>query len=431
MTGNKNPHPSSFLLHPFFLRLGFGILWLFSLVLAFFLLLLFTYAIGNIPEWFGAQGGAVDWWAWGLRVPIALIFAYLTFWLLFHPRRSLHYTQLAVYHLSRKRLFKGKFQAEVAEVAEELEILEEGLSELEANSPILPAIPHAPFKPITRRRFLAEASLVGAFTLDAFFVEPFAIDVRRLEVKLPNLPPAFEGLTIAQLSDIHIDPYTSEEAISRMVTQTKALKPDLIFVTGDFISRGTYYFEQAARALGALSEGPRLGLYGVSGNHDHWADGPDLGRLAPLLKKSGLPLLRNSATRLELNGDSLWLLGTDDSSTHNDDLAKTLRAAGFATSEAARRDERAKILLSHNPEFTRQAALAGADLLLSGHTHGGQVYFPVLEDWLVSPLYPQYRGYYRVGERTQVYVNNGAGVVGPPMRFLSHPEILLLRLVKA
>ena len=431
MTGNKNPHPSSFLLHPFFLRVGFGILWLFSLALAFLLLLLFTYAIGNLPEWFGVQGSAANQWAWSLRVPVALIFAYLLFWMLFHTRRSLHYTQLAVYHLSRKRMFRGKFQAEVAEVAEELEILEAEIAELKANTSVAPATSSTPFKPITRRRFLAESALVGAFTLDAFFVEPFAVDIKRLELRLPNLPPAFEGLTIAQLSDIHIDPYTSEEAIQRMVVQTSALKPDLIFVTGDFVSRGTYYFEQAARTLGALRDGTRLGLYGVSGNHDHWADGSDLGRLEPLLKKAGLPLLRNSATRLELNGDSLWLLGTDDSTTHNADLAKTLRAAGFASLEAARRDERAKILLSHNPEFTKEAAQAGADLLLSGHTHGGQVYFPVIEDWLVSPLYPQYRGYYRVGERTQVYVNNGAGVVGPPMRFLSHPEILLLRLVKA
>jgi uncharacterized protein len=99
--------------------------------------------------------------------------------------------------------------------------------------------------------------------------------------------------------------------------------------------------------------------------------------------------------------------------------------------EALRRYEGTTILLSHNPAFTAQALGASPDLLLAGHTHGGQVYIPWLEDVLISPVFPQFRHYYKVGERMQVYVNRGAGVVGPPMRFLARPEILLLRLLKA
>ncbi len=323
-------------------------------------------------------------------------------------------------------------------VEQDLEEVEQDLNKMdpELKTPLLVTEPPPTkllpiLKPISRRRFVTEAALLGAFTADSFFIEPTSPDLTRLDIKLPYLPPAFEGLTIAQLSDIHIDPYTSSEMIDRMVAQVNALKPDITFVTGDFVSRGTYYFEQAARTLGKLRDGTRLGLYGVSGNHDHWSDGNDLGRLEPLLKKYGLPLLRNTATKIELNGDSLWLLGTDDSSTHNDDWQKTLRAADFLSEEALRRYEGTSILLSHNPAFTRKAIGASPDLLLGGHTHGGQVYIPVIEDIVVSPIFPQYRHYYKVGDRMQVYVNRGAGVVGPPMRFLARPEILLLRLIKA
>ncbi len=407
---------------------GFVLLWLAVLATAFALLVGFTYIIGQLPQVFGVEGSAANWWAWGLRIPVSLLFGFSVFWLLFHPRRSLRKAQSGLRWISRGRLFKLEKNSIAAGIDQTLERAEEGIEDLEGQASA--SVQSKLHKPISRRRFVTETALIGAFTVESFYFEPFAPEITRLDVKLPNLPPAFEGLTIAQLSDIHVDPYTTEDAISQMVAQTNALKPDITFVTGDFISRGTYYFEQAARALGALRDGTRLGLYGVSGNHDHWSDGDDLGRLEPTLKKYGLPLLRNTATRLELNGDSLWLLGTDDSSTHNDNLSKTLRAAGFASPEVARSDERAKILLSHTPAFTPQAAAMGADLLLSGHTHGGQVYFPVIENVVISPIFPHYRGYYRVGDRTQVYVNKGVGVVGPPMRFFARPEILLLRLVR-
>src|SRR5205823_1563364 len=133
------------------------------------------------------------------------------------------------------------------EVEQEVEEVEQ---ELKHHAPLSQAEPRPVIRPISRCRFVTEAALVGAFTLDSFFIEPTSPDITRLDLKLPYLPPAFEGLTIAQLSDIHIDPYTSAEMVGRMVAQVNALKPDLTFVTGDFVSRGTYYFEQAAGTLG-------------------------------------------------------------------------------------------------------------------------------------------------------------------------------------
>jgi predicted MPP superfamily phosphohydrolase len=432
--------------HRVALIVGIGLLWLGSLMSALALLIGLTYFIGNSGEWLQLQGPAAEWMSTALRLVIALIFALSTFWLLFHPRRAfLHLHRFFRPHLTRLFTRPDSAGARLAAEAEhDLEEVEQDLAELEhppqnppttgkisPATPVSPVQPEPVLKPISRRRFVTETALIGAFTLDSFFIEPASPDITRLDIKLPFLPTAFEGLTIAQLSDIHIDPYTSTEKIDQMVAQVNALKPDLTFVTGDFVSRGNYYFDQAAQTLGKLRDGSRLGLYGVTGNHDHWSDGSDLGRLEPLLQKYGLPLLRNTATKIELNGDSLWLLGTDDSSTHNDDWRKTLRAANFQSDEALRRYEGTSILLSHNPAFTRQVAGASPDLLLSGHTHGGQVYIPVIEDLVVSPIFPQYRHYYRVGDRMQVYVNRGAGVVGPPMRFLARPEILLLRLVKA
>jgi predicted MPP superfamily phosphohydrolase len=439
-TGPEPDPPTRPLVHPVVRRVGLGLLWLGSLAAAFSFLSGVTYLIGNSGEWLELSGPSAEGWAVGLRLVIAPIFFLSVFWLFFHPRRAfLHLTRFLQPLLARRFRQPGSARAkaaariehDLAEVEQNLEALDREQAKPEPTPVANPARPAPVLKPLSRRRFVTEAALIGAFTVDSFFIEPLSPAITRLDLKLPYLPPAFEGLTIAQLSDIHIDPYTSAEMVDRMVAQVNALKPDITFVTGDFISRGNYYFEQAARTLGKLREGTRLGLYGVSGNHDHWSDGDDLGRLEPLLKQNGLLLLRNTATKIELNGDSLWLLGTDDSSTHHADWQKTLRAANFLSEEALRRYEGTTILLSHNPAFTAQALGASPDLLLAGHTHGGQVYVPWLEDVLISPVFPQFRHYYKVGERMQVYVNRGAGVVGPPMRFLARPEILLLRLLKA
>jgi len=123
-------------------------------------------------------------------------------------------------------------------------------------------------------------------------------------------------------------------------------------------------------------------------------------------------------------------LGTDDSSTDNADLSKTVRALGYQTVEAAGRDTRPKILLSHNPNFSEQAKGLGNTFMLSGHTHGGQVYIPALADAAMWPIYQQLRGYYKL-DNLQMYVNNGFGTVGPPFRFLTRPEIALIKLVTA
>ncbi|HEX2911811.1 MAG TPA: metallophosphoesterase [Chloroflexia bacterium] len=412
---------------------GLGFLWIGTLAGALSALTGLAYFLGNLPALFKSDASAAVWWAIGLRTVIALLFAVLAYWLLFHPLRSLHRVQGLLYRLSGERWFRQKFKVAaliVEELENELNQVEREVAEVEEQPPLPLSIQASPvvFPPISRRRFLAESAVIGAFSLNAFYLEPRNIELIEREVRLPELPPAFDGLKIAQISDIHVDPFTPAEDIAGMVQQVNALKPDLTFVTGDFISRGTYYFEEAARTLGALRDGTRLGLYGVSGNHDHWSDGDDLGRLEPDLKKYGLPLLRNTATRIELRGDSLWLMGTDDSSTHNENLDRTLRAAGFSDATAATRYEGTKILLTHNPSFTREAVKAAPDLILSGHTHGGQVYIPLIEDVVVSPIFPYYRGYYKIGDRTQLFVNRGAGVVGPPMRFMARPEILLLTL---
>ena len=382
-------------------------LWVVCLGVGYFVLVGITYGLGGIPELFGATGESLQWWSWGLRLCIALIFGFATFWLLFHPIRARRAVGAFV-----KTLYSRFIPIKKAETPP--------VSTSTVNT--------GEIKPISRRRFLTESSALTAFTGYSFFAEANAWTVNRVELKLRDLPSAFEGFTIAQITDIHIDSYSTPVDVSRFVDRVNSFKPDLTVVTGDFIFRGTYYFDMAAETLGKLQEGSRMGVYGVSGNHDFWSDS-DLGRIEPALKKNGIPLIRNSATELRLNGDSLWLLGTDDSTTHNADWGKTIKSLGYQTVQEAQKDVRPKILLSHNPNFIEQAKDTNNCLMLSGHTHGGQVYLPGVMDLVMQPIFPRYRGLYNIGE-FQLYINNGYGTVGPPLRFLTRPEITLIRLTR-
>lgn len=260
-----------------------------------------------------------------------------------------------------------------------------------------------------------------AAILQAAALEPHQFEITRHLIHLPKLAPCFEGLRLVQLSDIHHSSFLDEEEIAAAAREANALEPDLIVLTGDYISHSRQYIAGCARALGNLRA--PLGVYAVLGNHDHWTDAE---MMAGALTEAGIRVLVNESIALARDGGRLWLAGVDDLMVERDDLKSAL--AGTEANEA-------RILLSHNPAIIREAARAGVDLVLSGHTHGGQINWRLLvgrddrrtSRWLGRPSRRFLRGHAWLGA-TQLYVNRGLGTVVVPLRYGCPPEISLLEL---
>jgi predicted MPP superfamily phosphohydrolase len=266
----------------------------------------------------------------------------------------------------------------------------------------------------------AAAAAGGGGAGYAFVLEPAWLAVERVQVRVPDLPPSLDGLTVAHLSDLHWGPYIGQREIRAAVEQANALSPDLILLTGDYVLASASYAAPCARELAALRA--PLGAFAIPGNHDYWTD---IDTVAARLHDVGLDLLRNAAHRLAVGGTPLWLVGVDDVWEERDDLDAAL--AGVPLGEPL-------LLLVHEPDFAAAAARAPHRILLqlSGHSHGGQVNLPLLGrpilPWL-GRVYPA--GLQPVpGTTWQVYTSRGIGVIAPPLRFNCRPEVALLTLVR-
>lgn len=294
---------------------------------------------------------------------------------------------------------------------------------------------------ISRRGFL-KGLLGGCLALAAgpayaTQIEPRWIKLVRMKVKLPNLSRALHSFTIVHLSDFHLGPYTGVEEVRHSVSLANALGGDLIALSGDFIYRSARYAEACAKELAALRA--RHGVYAVLGNHDVWIDP---GAVAESLRRAGIHILRNERQAIEVGSARLWLIGIEDvgvtgftapglisSVSHSD-----FRAIWKGTHDALLRaledipPAETRLLLVHNPDFVEMIE-EGIDLVLAGHTHGGQVRLPLVGAPVVPSCYGQKyaTGLVRAGG-TPVYINRGIGVIGPPVRFLCRPEITLISL---
>lgn len=275
----------------------------------------------------------------------------------------------------------------------------------------------------TRRAFfksmgaLGVTAGVGALGIAyGYNVEPHRIQVERVALALPRLPGAFDGLTIAHLSDLHLGPYVSEEHLLRAVQMTNALKPDVIALTGDLVNSSWRFIQPCAEIISKF-EAP-LGVYAVLGNHDYWVGFLEL--MLQQMQKARVTLLRNQAIPLTRGRSTIYLVGIDDLLQR---LANVRRALDRVPSNAC------KIALMHEPDFADISAQAEIDLQLSGHSHGGQVRLPFIGP-LVLPKYGKKypMGLYRVGNFTRLYTTRGVGVLPPAVRFNCPPEITLLTL---
>jgi predicted MPP superfamily phosphohydrolase len=277
---------------------------------------------------------------------------------------------------------------------------------------------------ISRRAFLlALRNLFGALSLSslagsgyAWWLEPRWLAVERVTIPLPRLPRAFENFTIAQLSDLHLGPVIQPEHIHAAVERTLALKPDLIALTGDYVS--DLRNGEAGQVTDALSrlQAPH-GVFGVLGNHDWWTDAATV---ADAVTRAGVILLRNQHLAVRRGGEALYLTGVDDFWEGHADLGRAL--AGIP-------DGAAIVLLAHEPDYALRASRhMRIGLQLSGHSHGGQVRLPFIGPLALPPHGQRFpAGLYTV-EEMLLYTNRGLGMVRPAVRFNCRPEITLFTL---
>jgi predicted MPP superfamily phosphohydrolase len=242
--------------------------------------------------------------------------------------------------------------------------------------------------------------------------------IRRRDVDIEGLPEAFDGYRIVQISDLHCGPFASGRRVARWVETANRLEPDLVAVTGDLIASGSAFIDVVARALGGLRA--RDGAFAAMGNHDYFGDGE---AMVTALQAAGLTVLRNRGVELHRPAGAIYLAGVDDTWTRRHDLSRAL---------AARPIGMPAVLLAHDPVLFPEAAERGVDLVLSGHTHGGQVAVPLLARKLnLARLITRFtNGVYKSGTST-LYVNRGLGTTGPPVRLAVAPEIAVLTLRRA
>lgn len=275
---------------------------------------------------------------------------------------------------------------------------------------------------LTRRQFLqglATAGLLGVSGAAAYasLFEITDYELTETDIFIRELPASFENFRIVQLSDVHHSSLVSLEEVRRVVRLAQSAGGDMVVLTGDYTTARRNYIEPCAEALGALAA--PAGVWAVLGNHDHYTDG-ELTRRA--LVRHGIGVLDNQHTKITRGTDALQLAGIDDWSWGYADWTGALGGLDL---------KRPTLLLSHEPQVFDLPETEGISLILSGHTHGGQVSFPFVgAPARFFEAFKYIRGRYeRAG--TQLYVSRGTGVVGLPIRFGARPEIAVLRLRRA
>ena len=246
---------------------------------------------------------------------------------------------------------------------------------------------------------LGLGSRTAAHALDCVKAE---IAITEQRIWLDGLPESFRDFRIVQLSDIHHSLFVPLDHVAAVVEATNLLQPDLIALTGDFVTYSRASIEPVAEILGALRA--RTGVVAVLGNHDFRVDAT---RIERALHNNGIDVLRNRHMMLCKDGDTLPIVGVDDY-RYGADLNKALHGIPR---------EAATVLLAHNPRLIGLAACHGVSLVLSGHTHGGQINLPLLGS-LYGRNAEQLRfkvGWDRLGS-TQIYVSRGIGTVVLPWR---------------
>jgi predicted MPP superfamily phosphohydrolase len=264
---------------------------------------------------------------------------------------------------------------------------------------------------------LVATPLVAVAGVSAYarLVEPYSYWISETDIFIRDLPERFENFRLTQLTDIHHSRILGIEEVRSVVALAQQTRPDMFVLTGDYTTSYRRFIEPCAEALAPLNA-PE-GVWAVLGNHDHYTD-PELTTRA--LERQHIAVLNNAHTTLQRGPDSLQLSGIDDWSWNAVDWPRAF--TGLKPTAPT-------ILLSHQPAVLDLEQTQNVSLILSGHTHGGQVRFPFVgAPALYATNELKYdRGLFRRGA-TQLYVSSGTGVIGLPVRFGARPEIAVLRL---
>ncbi|MBI3398199.1 MAG: metallophosphoesterase [Deltaproteobacteria bacterium] len=274
---------------------------------------------------------------------------------------------------------------------------------------------------LSRRQFLKGAMTVGAIALitDGIFYEPRHVVIERRTIAINNLPDAFEGFRMCQITDVHHGPFVGLGFIEGIVDKANSLNHDLMVLIGDYVFGSRKYIEPAISVLGRLKS-PH-GVLAVLGNHDHY-EGAELTK--DVFSKYNIPVITNSHRLVEIKNKAVCIAGVGDFYEDMQDLRAALKGVP---------DDIPRILLSHNPDYAEvMPKTERVDLVLAGHTHGGQIRLP----FSIAPVNMSNYGQRYTGglvklTHTQVYVSRGIGMVGFPVRFNCPPEITMITLTKA
>jgi predicted MPP superfamily phosphohydrolase len=263
---------------------------------------------------------------------------------------------------------------------------------------------------------LAAGLCVAGRTAYFAFWERYDLRVTQWDVPLPRWPEDLDGLRIAHLSDLHLEPALPDRYVSRVLELLNHVDADAIVFTGDLLSTDAAFAERYRQRFADVHA--PLGKYAVLGNHDFVQDRSE--PITRFLRETGWTVLRNESVPLPGTARRVWLLGIEDPTTGVADLEKAL--AGVPP-------EAVRVLLSHPPDYIDVASAVGLDLVLAGHTHGGQVVVPLLGPVIVPS---KYGAKYAWGlfdmDGTRMEVTRGVGMVRPRVRFNCPPEIAVLQL---
>lgn len=228
------------------------------------------------------------------------------------------------------------------------------------------------------------------------------------DVSISVLPKALDGLTVVQMSDIHFGPWLTEQMLGRVVESVNRLSPGLVVLTGDYVGYRPEPATPCAKVLGGL----RAPTFAILGNHDHWAGAEEV---SGAFQRAGISVLRNEWRALSLRGEHLYVVGLDDLHTNHHDPIRAFKGLP---------EDGPVIFLSHVPEGADLPEAKRAHLVLSGHTHGGQLHIPKLTQFLLKRAGINYvSGRYPLGGERHLYVNRGLGAAAFPLRWKARPEV--------
>jgi predicted MPP superfamily phosphohydrolase len=283
---------------------------------------------------------------------------------------------------------------------------------------------------LSRRSFLrGSAAAAAGLALYSGEIARHEISVLTPTIAIDNLPSAFHNFRIVQISDIHFDEFTEPWFLRRVLAQVNALAPDLVLITGDYITYTSFPPLSRDFVVGAMHRCAEMlrdiacpQRFAVMGNHDYYLDLPVV---RPILAAAGIPLLVDEHVPIERAGQRLWLCGSDDPVSHIPDLSNAIPA----------KPDGPVLLMSHAPDYADDVLAHPrghlVDLMLSGHSHGGQVRLPFIGALDLPAWGRKYvHGLFHLG-RMQLYVNRGIGTVDVPFRLNCPPEITLFTLQQA